>query len=1052
MTTSLIIGGLTTSPVKATAADEFDELRAKWHEMVTGGAGLPQSDPDIAARTADIEATATSHWNSMDTSPTRTRLWSNLGGSGNDVKLTYRRLKEMALAYSVESSTLHGDPQLRDDIVSAMDWMYTNNYNENTPDVGNWWDWDIGTPLELNDIVVMMHDEFTATQRTNYMAGIERFSPSVEGTGANRVWKAVVVAIRGIIVKDDAKITAARDGLSDVFAYASSGDGFYRDGSFIQHTSFPYTGGYGKNLLSDVANLMFVLDGSTWEVVDPRKDVVFRWVHDSFEPLMYEGAMADMVRGREISRFSFQDHVTGHHAMQSLIRVSQFAPLADARAIRSMVKRWITEDTHQNFYEVASINMIVLAKAIMSDSTTTARGVLVRNAQFPQMDRVMHLRPEFGFGISMHSTRISNYESINAENKSGWHTADGMTYLYNEDLAQFSDDFWPTVNSYRLPGTTVLKDSTVASGRGASDAVGGATLGEFGVVGMRLRPPGQTLDARKSWFMFDDEIVALGAGISAADGKAVETIVENRKLNDTGTNALTVDAVARSTALGWNESMSGVDWAHLQGNVPGADIGYVFPGSAVVQGLRESRTAKWSDINTYRGFGNTTPVTRNYLTMSVDHGVDPTDGAYSYVVLPGASPTEVGAYASSPPITVLSNTSDVQAVSKASLGITAAQFWQAGSATAGGITSDAIASVVVRETADEIAISVADPTQVHAGSINIAVALSAACVVESDPTVTVTAVNPGVQLSVDVAGSAGRSHAVLLRKSGSCAGAGESVHTFEVEDLPLASSGDSFSVYSSDTQASGGKWRRFDADAAGDFIEHAVDVPRAGTYRVLVTAKNAGDRGIAQIAIQGADAGAPLDFYAASGASFVSTDVGAVSFAHAGPMTIRFTVTGKHAASSGYRIPLDSIVLERIGGLPGGEVHETEVLPATSSSGDTVAVVNDSGASGAKVTKLTANAVGDFVEFAMPVAAPGTYDVQVRVKRYSDRGRFQLYVDGRPQGPEQDQYSTSQGFRTLELGTVHITSAGTVTLRFEVTGTSGTEYDLVFDKVELTAR
>lgn len=1052
LATSLIVSGFPAREDHAYAADEFDELRAKWHEMVTGGAGLPQSDPDIIARTDDIEAAASTHWNSMDTSPTRTRLWSNLGGSGSDVKLTYRRLKEMALAYAVEGSTLQGDPQLRNDIVSAMDWMYVNFYNENTPDVGNWWDWDIGTPLELNDIVVMMYDEFTATQRTNYMAGIERFSPSVDGTGANRVWKAAVVGVRGIIVKDGAKVSAARDGLSDVFAYASSGDGFYRDGSFIQHTSNPYTGGYGKNLLSDVANLMFVLDESTWEVVDPRKQVVMRWVYDSFEPLMYEGAMADMVRGREISRFSFQDHVTGHHLMQSLIRVSQFAPLADARAIRSMVKRWITEDTYQNFYDLASINMIVLAKAIMSDSTTSARGALVRNAQFPQMDRVMHLRPEFGFGISMHSTRISNYESINAEHKRGWHTGDGMAYLYNEDLGQFSGDFWPTVNSYRLPGTTVLKDSTVTQGRGGSDAVGGATLGEYGVAGMRLRPPGQTLDARKSWFMFDNEIVALGAGISATDGKAVETIVENRKLNDTGNNTLTVNGTTRSTALGWTESMTGVNWAHLQGNVAGADIGYVFPGSAAVQGLRESRTAKWSDINTYSGFGNTTSKTRNYLTMSVEHGVDPTNGAYSYVVLPGSSPTQVATYASSPPITVLSNTSDAQAVSKPSLGITAAQFWRVGSTTAGPITSDAIASVIVRETVDEIAVSVADPTHAHTGSIAVAVALSAACVVESDPTITVTQTNPGVQLSVNVAGSEGLSHTVALRKSGSCVGAGQSVHTFEVENLPLASSGDPLTVYSTDAQASGGKWRRYDSNAVGDFIEHAVDVPSVGTYRVLVKSKNASDRGIAQVAIQGTDAGVPVDFFAASSGSFVSTNVGTVSFAHAGPMTIRITVTGKNAASTGYRIPLDSIVLERIGGLPAGAVHETEALRATSSSGDTVSIVNDSGASGGKLTKLTANAVGDYVDFAMPVVAPGTYDIQVRVKKYSDRGRFQLYINGHTQGLEQDLYATSQAFTTLELGAVDITASGTVTLRFQVTGTSGTKHDLALDSVELIAR
>ena len=34
-----------------------------------------------------------------------------------------------------------------------------------------------------------------------------------------------------------------------MFAFVTSGDGFYVDGSFIQHTRHPYTGSYGLVLL-----------------------------------------------------------------------------------------------------------------------------------------------------------------------------------------------------------------------------------------------------------------------------------------------------------------------------------------------------------------------------------------------------------------------------------------------------------------------------------------------------------------------------------------------------------------------------------------------------------------------------------------------------------------------------------------------------------------------------------------------------------------------------------------------------------------------------------
>ena len=51
---------------------------------------------------------------------------------------------------------------------------------------------------------------------------------------------------------------------------------------------------------------------------------------------------------------------------------------------------------------------------------------------------------------------------------------------------------------------------------------------------MRLRPDGRELEANKSWFLFDGEVVALGSGIrSTAEGKTVETIVENRLIRGT---------------------------------------------------------------------------------------------------------------------------------------------------------------------------------------------------------------------------------------------------------------------------------------------------------------------------------------------------------------------------------------------------------------------------------------------------------------------------------------------------------------------------------------
>ncbi len=71
------------------------------------------------------------------------------------------------------------------------------------------------------------------------------------------------------------------------------------------------------------------------------------------------------------------------------------------------------------------------------------------------MDRFVQRTTDYMVGLGLYSSRISSFEAGNKENKRGWHTADGMLYLYNDDQVQFNLCYWPTVDPYRLPGTTV---------------------------------------------------------------------------------------------------------------------------------------------------------------------------------------------------------------------------------------------------------------------------------------------------------------------------------------------------------------------------------------------------------------------------------------------------------------------------------------------------------------------------------------------------------------------------------------------------------------------
>jgi hyaluronate lyase len=323
----------------------------------------------------------------------------------------------------------------------------------------------------------------------------------------------------------------------------------------------------------------------------------------------------------------------------------------------------------------------------------------------------VHTRPTWSWTVGLAGREITRYEAINGENKRGWHTADGATYLYDNNNGHYTDAYWPTVDSQRLAGTTV---DTIPlpnfAGQGSKSPItfaGGAVLGTYGAVGLDLVPIGSPMRARKSWFCLDDMVVALGAGISGGSGHPIETIVENRNLGASGGNALVVDGRQQPTTLGWSAQFSRASWAHLAGVG-----GYVFPGGAGVKALRQARTGAWVDIdNGAATSGTATPFTRRYVTLWFDHGTAPSNASYAYLLLPGATPQRTALAAQSSPVEILANSAALQAIRVPSLGLTAVVFFAAGRVGgANPITASGPCTVLTRTVNGRTTLAVADPT------------------------------------------------------------------------------------------------------------------------------------------------------------------------------------------------------------------------------------------------------------------------------------------------------------------------------------------------------
>ncbi|MEU9211354.1 polysaccharide lyase 8 family protein [Streptomyces sp. NPDC048415] len=733
---------ITEASESSEAADEFATLRATWRTLILGEGFSPTADP-FKTRLSELGTTAAQLRSVM--APVSGSLWPDLvyadpepdtdqesyGYSAN-MSSSFSRLSTLAQAYSQQGTGLTGDSGLRDDILTGLDHLYSEVYNENQTRYGNWYSWQIGAPQALLDVCVLMYDQLAATHITNYLNAVDHFVPdsavsaySGTSTGANRVDLCRVLALRGVVGASSAKLALARDALSPVFPYVSSGDGLYTDGSFIQHTTVPYTGSYGSVMLGGLGMLFALLAGSSWEVTDANRQIVFDAVENAWAPFLHNGLVMDGVSGRAISRglsasdakqIQQDDHLRGHPILASIVLLGQGASSTENARWRGLVKGWIQRDYYSPPMSDPALGLTSLARlqGVVDDTSVSAIAEPTGHRLFTNMSRATHRRPGWAASLSMADRRITYYETGNGENLHGWHTGSGMLYWWGDTFCngQYSDAFWPTVDPYRLPGITasrkVLADAAGGDwGASLPDVnwVGGATDGQRATIGQYLKGLQSTLLAKKAWFCLDDAIVCLGAGIKCTDGSAVESTVENRNLGPTGTTTFTVDGTAKPTSYPWYETLTAAKWAHIGGHG-----GYVFPGGATVKALREARDGKWSDIN--KG-GATTVLNRKYLTMYVDHGTDPTNASYAYLLMPGATAAQTQARAAATSwLSVLANTDSQQGVSVPSLGFTGVTFWFGG--TVGDLTASNPCSVMISEKSDGTAvICVSDPMRMQ---------------------------------------------------------------------------------------------------------------------------------------------------------------------------------------------------------------------------------------------------------------------------------------------------------------------------------------------------
>lgn len=278
-------------------------------------------------------------------------------------------------------------------------------------------------------------------------------------------------------------------------------------------------------------------------------------------------------------------------------------------------------------------------------------GVYHGTRYFFNNDDMIRKTKDYYVMVNMASSRVSGLESW-WPNAAGFnfYSCDGVTLLqhhgdeYAKAIGAFNLNAWPGITSRQT--TEPLKPITNWNGyRSTFDFAAGATSGSDFATGFIFRKTGPLnpdpnpyifgVLAYKSWFMFDDILLALGAGITNEEPKFGGDIWTT--LDQT---CLTADSKTVSA--------NGLDW-QVNNQFSYAVLPQYTIGTPIVK--REKRMSKWHELSQ----GNKGPEEEiGIFEMAINHGYDVKDATYAYVV-------DCMGQTDKPLPKVLSNTTSLQA-------------------------------------------------------------------------------------------------------------------------------------------------------------------------------------------------------------------------------------------------------------------------------------------------------------------------------------------------------------------------------------------------------
>lgn len=630
----------------------------------------------------------------IDYKGTSAKVWSSSTGPASHLT----RLKDMVMAYVIQESTYYGSDELYKKIVKGYEYWQTKN-----PTSVNWWHGSIGNPQKIGVALLVMREgkkKLPVDLEAKILDRMEkqpsRQAEDAVNEGANRSDMALHYLYRACLIGDAELMNRGFVNGYEPIKLADNGkEGIQVDDSYLMHGQQLQIASYGWVFMNTSVAFGLYGEGTEFALPSDKVKILSDFARNAF---------FKVIRGKYV-----------HHTSmgRSISRTNSISASGNARFADALIK---LDPEHKAEYE----DIIKRLRGIEPASY----GVKANNTSFFVGDYVVHTRPDFSFSVRTVSNRTVRSEHGNGEALQSYFASDGFT-----SLMQKGDEYYNVPvgwNWTRLPGVTapqypfneIPQWRANEYKKGFSNFVGGVSDSIYSAnvyfltdyhkddsSNPKTQDPVNT-QGYKSWFFFDNEVVCLGAGLTSTNVHPLNTTVEQNLLkSDVVVSTTSGEETIAQAFRGEKTYEDNLKWVLHNG------AGYFFPKGGKIHTENGTVTRAWYDIN--NGYSKD-PVSTDVFTLWFDHGLNPTNASYEYIVVPNKNTaTDMNSYDISN-IEILSNTSEIQAVKDKKANILQIIFTKAGKFAHDGMTievDEGVAIILKNIGKPEVTMHIADPGQ-----------------------------------------------------------------------------------------------------------------------------------------------------------------------------------------------------------------------------------------------------------------------------------------------------------------------------------------------------